>query len=125
MEDLVARSEQFVDAYNRQDFDALGAMIVPDLDFAHFNRAFAFSKRDELIAVLRHFAAEFVPDRHFEPAERVTQVGRTVIREAWYTGTPKVDLPGFGEAGQPFRLKFCSLLTFGDDGRVAEWKDYG
>lgn len=125
MTDIVAKSDQFIAAYNDQDFDALSAMIEEDLDFTHFNRAFAFTKRDDLLAVLRKFAAEFVPDRHFEAPERIWSVGNVVIREAWYTGTPTVDLPGFGTAGTPFRLKFASFLSFGEDGRVTAWKDYG
>lgn len=52
-------------------------------------------------------------------------VGNTVIREGWYVGTPQVDLPGFGDAGEGFRLKFCSVMRFDDAGTLVEWKDYG
>lgn len=118
-------SERLISAYNAKDFDALERMIAPDLDFAHYNRDFVMDSRDALLAVLRQFAATLVPDRHFEPAERVTVAGRIVVREAWYAGTAAVDLPGFGKAGETFRFKFCSIMQFDDDGILVEWKDHG
>ncbi|VWX54153.1 nuclear transport factor 2 family protein [Novosphingobium sp. 9U] len=114
-----------VDAYNRQDFAAMERIIAPNVDFAHFNRDFVLNDRDELIGILKKFASDFIPDRRFEEPERVQVVGDTVIREGWYVGTPQVDLPGFGDAGQGFRLKFCSVMRFDDAGTLVEWKDYG
>lgn len=125
MSDLVARSDAFIDAYNRKDFDAMDAMMSPSLDFAHFNRDFALSSSSELLAVLRQFAADLIPDRRFEEPERVTECNGFVVREAWYTGTPLVELPGFGPVGEVFRLKFCSTMRFDEDGILVEWKDYG
>lgn len=119
------RSEALIDAYNRKDFAAMEGMIRPALDFAHFNRDFRLQDRDALLAILRQFAADLIPDRRFEPAERVLEMGDTVVREAWYTGTPQVEIPGFGPVGETFRLKFCSVMRFDDDGLLAEWKDYG
>ena len=118
-------SERLVSAYNAKDFAALERMIAPDLDFAHYNRDFVMDSRDALLAVLRQFASTLVPDRHFEPAERVTVSGPIVVREAWYAGTTTVDLPGFGKAGESFRLKFCSVMRFDEDGILVEWKDHG
>lgn len=125
MTDPRALSDALIEAYNRQDFEAMEAMIAADLDFAHFNRDFALSSRDDLLKILRQFAADFIPDRAFESLERVFEAGDTVVREAWYTGTPAVDLPGFGAAGERFRLKFCSVMRFDDAGLLVEWKDYG
>lgn len=114
-----------IDAYNRKDFDALEGMISPTLDFAHFNRNFALTSRDELLAVLREFAANYMVMRHFEAPERVTEVGDTVVLESWYVGRLAVDLPGFGAKGDDFRLKFCSVMRFDQQGILLEWKDYG
>lgn len=125
MTDAAAAAERLIQAYNAKDFDALESLIAPDLDFAHYNRDFVLSSRDALLDVLRRFAAEFIPDRRFEPVERVTVSGDIVVREGWYTGTPAVDLPGFGAAGERFRLKFCSIMRFNADGMLAEWKDHG
>ncbi|RIV81961.1 nuclear transport factor 2 family protein [Aurantiacibacter xanthus] len=118
-------AKRLIDAYNRQDFEGLRALIVEDLDFAHFNRGFALNKRDELIATLEAFVSDYMTERHFEPAERITEHGDMVVLESWYVGTTKVDLPGFGAAGESFRLKFCSVMRFNDEGLLVEWKDYG
>lgn len=125
MVDFAATSERLIDAYNAKDFDALSALIVPELDFAHFNRDFVLTSREALIEVLRGFATTYAPDRRFEPAERVTVAGNIVVREAWYAGTAAVDLPGFGAAGEAFRFKFCSVMRFNDNGQLVEWKDHG
>ena len=78
-----------------------------------------------MLGVLRAFAASYVPNRHFEPPERVSVADNIVVREAWYVGTAAVDLPGFGAAGEGFRLKFCSVMRFDDNDILVEWKDHG
>lgn len=118
-------SDRLIEAYNAKDFEALRPLISPDIDFAHFNRDFVLTDREALLEVLKGFAASYVPDRRFEPAERVTEAGNIVVREAWYAGTAAVDLPGFGAAGEAFRLKFCSVMRFDDAGVLVEWKDHG
>lgn len=125
MTDFAAAAERFVDAYNAKDFATMGSMVVPDLDFAHFNRDFKFDNWAGLAEVLQQFANVLVPDRRFLPAERTTAAGNIVVREGWYTGTATVDLPGFADAGGTIMLKFCSVLRFNDDGRIVEWKDHG
>ena len=125
MTGVAAAAERLIQAYNAKNFDALEAMIAPDLDFAHFNRDFVLTSRDALLDVLRQFASTYVPDRHFEPPERVTVAGDIVVREAWYAGTAAVDLPGFGTQGEAFRLKFCSVMRFDEAGLLVEWKDHG
>jgi hypothetical protein len=125
MTDYAAAANRLVDAYNTKDFATLEALMAPDLDFAHFNRDFAFRRREDLMAVLRTFAADLVPDRRFLAPERVTVAGPVVVREGFYTGTAAVDLPGFATAGGKIRLKFCSVMRFNDQGLLVEWKDYG
>lgn len=125
MADVAEASERLIRAYNDKDFDALETMISPDIDFAHFNRDFMLTDRAALLDVLRSFAATYVPDRRFEMPERVTVAGHIVVREAWYVGTAAVDLPGFGAAGESFRLKFCSVMRFDEAGNLVEWKDHG
>lgn len=125
MVDVAKLAEDLIQAYNAKDFEAMSALIAPDLDFAHFNRDFVLTSRDALLDVLRQFASQFVPDRHFEAPDRVTVAGDIVVREAWYAGTAAVDLPGFGAAGEAFRLKFCSVMRFNEAGLLQEWKDHG
>ena len=118
-------ADALVQAYNAKDFEAMSAGIAPDLDFAHYNRDFVLTSRDALLDVLRQFAETCVPDRHFDPPERVLEIGNMVVREAWYVGTAAIDLPGFGAAGEAFRLKFCSVMRFDDEAKLVEWKDFG
>lgn len=125
MADPTAAAERLIEAYNAKDFQALEGMIAPDIDFAHYNRDFVLNSRDALLDVLRSFASSYVPDRRFEPVERVTAAGNIVVREGWYAGTAAVDLPGFGAAGEAFRLKFCSVMRFDDNDILVEWKDHG
>jgi len=125
MTDFAAAANRLVDAYNAKDFATLEALMAPDLDFSHFNRDFAFRRREDLMAVLRTFAADLVPDRRFLVPERVTVAGPVVVREGFYTGTAAVDIPGFASAGGKIRLKFCSVLRFDHQGLLVEWKDYG
>lgn len=123
--DFAAAAEKLVAAYNSKDLVLMQSLVSPTLDFAHFNRDFAFDNSDGLFAVLRQFASTLVPDRHFLPPDRVTVSGNIVVREAYYAGTAQVDLPGFAQAGGKINLKFCSVLRFDENGLLVEWKDYG
>lgn len=125
MVDAAAAAERIIEAYNAKAFEEMEALIAPDLDFAHFNRNFVMSTREELLGVLREFASTYVPDRRFEAPERVTVAGPICVREGWYGGTAAVDLPGFGAQGERFRFKFCSIMRFDEAGLLAEWKDHG
>lgn len=123
--DYAAIAERFIAAYNGKDMKVLATLMAPNLDFEHFNRNFKFSESAGLIEVLEQFANSLVPDRKFLPPSRVTVSGNTVVREGYYTGTAKVDLPGFAPAGGTIMLKFCSVMRFSDQGLLLEWKDYG
>lgn len=125
MTDFALAADRLIAAYNDKQFDEMAKMIASDIDFAHFNRDFVLKDRDALLDVLKGFAATYVPDRQFEAPERVMVAGNIVVREAWYVGTAAVDLPGFGSAGEGFRLKFCSVMRFDDAGILVEWKDHG
>jgi SnoaL-like domain len=125
MTDFAAAADRFVAAYNAKDFGAMGSMVVPNLDFSHFNRDFTFDNWAGLAEVLHQFATTLVPDRHFLPAERVSVAGNLFFREGWWTGTATVDLPGFADAGGTIMLKFCTVMRFNDDGLLVEWKDHG
>lgn len=118
-------ADQFIAAYNAKDFDKMDAMVAPDLDFAHFNRGFALNSSKELLDIMHTFGRDYFAERQFHPPERVTAAGNVVIREAQYSGTVKVDLPGFADAGGSFDLRLCTVLRFNDDGIIVEWKDHG
>jgi hypothetical protein len=123
--DYAAAAERFVGFYNAKDFERLGAMAAPNLDFSHSNRNFAFNTRDALLELPKQFASTLAPDRKFLPPERVTVSGNVVVREAYWVVTAAVDLPGFAEASGKIRFRFCSVMRFDDNGILVEWKDFG
>jgi ketosteroid isomerase-like protein len=125
MTDFATAAERLIAAYNAKDFEAMTKMVAPDLNFCHNNRNFAFDNWAGLREVLQQFATALVPDRKFLPHMRLTASGNLIIREGFWTGTAQVDLPGFAQAGGTIMLKFCTILRFNGDGRVAEWTDYG
>ena len=125
MTDFIAASDRLVATYNAKDFTALRTMLSPTIDMAHFNRGFAVSSADDLMAAIEAFSGGLMPNSHFGPPERLQALGNVVMREAWWTGTLTGDAPGFGSAGDAIRLKLCSVHRFDDNGVVVEWKDYG
>ena len=124
MTDFLATVDRLVAAYNAKDFDTVQSLLAPNVDFAHYNRAFAFDNRASAIDAIRQFADIIAPDRKMEPAERVTVAGTVVVREAYYSGTARFDIPDLAPKG-PFRFKFCSVFRFDHAGLIVEWKDYG
>jgi limonene-1,2-epoxide hydrolase len=116
--------ERFIVAYNAQDFDSLQRCLHTTLDFRHYNRGFSFTTATELVATLRTFAAEYLPDRKLGPAVRRNSVNDVVYREQHWTGTLTTDLPGFGAAGDSIDQRLCSVFIV-RDGKIAEYYDYG
>lgn len=125
MTDFAACAERLIDAYNAKDFDTLTSLVAPDVDMAHFNRGAAFSSAEELVGVMKIFADGLAPDRKFQPAERVTTSGNTVVREGYWTATATDDIPGFAAKDEAISLRLCSVMIFDDNGILVEWKDHG
>jgi limonene-1,2-epoxide hydrolase len=123
--DPAAVVESFIKAYNEQDFDGMRAVLADNLSFAHWNKGFSFQTADELIATLRAFANDYLPDRQLGTALRVGVAGDRVYREQMWTGTLAVDLPGFGSAGEAISHRLCSVFTVGPEGTIVEYMDYG
>ena len=61
MTDFVAASDRLVAAYNAKDFAALREMVSPTIDMAHFNRGFAVSSADDLMAAIETFSGGLMP----------------------------------------------------------------
>ena len=124
--DAAGAAARVIGAYNAKDFNTMESLIADSVDFAHFNRNYAITSREELVAILRRFAGEFLSARRFEEPERVTASGDVCVREGYWTATTKVDLAAFGAAaGDTVKLKFATVMRFDDDGILVEWKDYG
>jgi ketosteroid isomerase-like protein len=116
--------ERFIETYNAQDFDSLELCLHPNVDFRHYNRGFSFTTAAQLVATLRTFAAEYLPDRVLGPAARLNSVDDVVYREQHWTGTLTTDLLGFGSAGESIDQRLCSVFVV-RDGKIVEYYDYG
>lgn len=121
---LESLAANFIQAYNDKDFDRLRGLISSNFYFQHHNRNFEFKDPDEFIATLQQFASELMPQRGFGKPSRVTCAGNTVVFEQPWSGTPSVDVPGMGDAGEKISLDLCSVFVFDGD-LVAEYHDYG
>jgi hypothetical protein len=123
-EDPAAVVERWITAYNAVDFDAMETCLAPDLEFRYYNRGYAFSDRAALLAALRTFASEHMPDRRMGPALRTGVVGQTVYREHTWSGTLQTDLPAFGRAGDRVEKRLCAVYTV-HGSVLTEYYDYG
>jgi hypothetical protein len=124
--DPAAAADRLISAYNAQDFEAMEALIAPDIDFAHYNRGFAADSRTALLDVLRLFADQYLKWRRFDAPERITTSGDVCVRESTWIAEPKVDLEGLGaKADETFSMRLCSVMRFDNAGILLEWKDHG
>jgi hypothetical protein len=121
---LESLATEFVQAYNDKDFDHLRELLSSTFYFQHHNRNFEFKDPDEFIAMLKQFASELMPNRAFGKPHRVICNVNTVVIEQPWSGTPSVDIPGMGNAGELLSLDLCSVLIF-DGELVTQYHDYG
>ena len=125
MVDPKALAMTLVAAYNAKDFDRLAALMAPDIAYAHFTHGLAHDNREDVLKLLRRSAFEAIPDRAFDPPDRITCAGNLAVVEIWWSGTTVATMPGVSAPGNKLRVKLCSVLRFNDDGILVEWKDYG
>ncbi|MFF5991267.1 nuclear transport factor 2 family protein [Prauserella flavalba] len=121
---LLDRAHAVVAAWNALDYDALRELVHEDVTVVHQNRGVGAQGREKMFATIDAMGKAF-PDRSIGKTTRWAVSGRTVFRETVWQGTAAVDVPGFGKAGEHCSLNVASLMTFGDDGRLVEWCDYG
>lgn len=122
--DVTALAEAYIDAYNSGDLDRIGAAIADDVEITHHNRGAHAKGREEAMAVFTG-AGQVMPDKHFEGRTSLQVIGTdsAVVRHV-FVANPKVDIPGFGPAGEEIRLDLATFLRF-SDGLLVEYNDYG
>ena len=123
MADVGKVAEEFVDAYNRFDMNALEELLDENVQLIHHNRGFATSGRDETMALYRG-TPDLIPDRKFVGREGLTVDGDVVLIRHKLAGTPTSDMP-FGPAGEPLDFAITSVITVSDEGKVVKYEDYG
>ncbi len=67
---------------NAKGFAALHGVLLPTIDMAHFNRAFAVSCADDLMAEIEAFFGCLMTDMEFGRPEPLKALGNDVMREA-------------------------------------------
>ncbi|MGH9281806.1 MAG: nuclear transport factor 2 family protein [Acidimicrobiales bacterium] len=120
---VTAVVDEFVDAYNAQDFVRLQDVFSEDVYVIHHNRGVEAKSKQELFGLFEAFGAAF-PDRRFHNQRRRLVDGDTVVVEHTWEGTAAADVPGFAAAGDVARLDLCTVITI-RHGRVVEYHDYG
>jgi predicted ester cyclase len=122
--DVSALADAYIEAYNSGDLDRIGAVIADDIELTHHNRGAHAKGRDAAMAMFTG-AGQAMPDKHFEKRHSLQTTGPdSVVVRHTFVANPKVDLPGFGPAGEEIRLDLATFIRF-RDGLVVEYNDYG
>ncbi len=117
-------AEQYVDAYNRNDLDALEALLHDDVHFQHHNREVDYRTKETSMDMFRMAAGAF-PGKSFSNRLSLRVSGDTAILQHTWTCTPTVDAPNMGAtAGVPLATELATFLTF-RDGKLVEYHDFG
>jgi ketosteroid isomerase-like protein len=120
--ELLAIIERFYAAYNEMDLDTFGALVTEDVHWEHHNR-FKGKGREPLLDSVRDTQAQ-LPVRRFGEITRWAANENVVYVDHLWSGTPAVDIEGWGwKAGVPMSMDCASVFVF-EDGRVKEWSDY-
>jgi steroid delta-isomerase-like uncharacterized protein len=113
--------QEWVDAYNDQDFDRFGALFTADVAYACGAFQLAFSGRDAWIHHVQEYAGA-VPDRRLT-LKQVIADGDTIAIEYGFGGTSSGAHPALPPAGQPVTVGFCTVLQLRGD-QIAAQTDY-
>lgn len=117
-------AEQYLDAYNRNDLDALEALLHDDVHFVHHNRDVDYSGRETAMEMFRG-AAQAFPGKSFSERQTFRVSGDTAIIQHTWTCTPTIDAPNMGaQAGVPLSTELATFLTF-SDGKLIGYHDFG
>lgn len=123
-QEIEALAEQYVDAYNRNDLDALEAILHDDVRFIHHNRDVDYSTKATGMEMFRGAAGAF-PGKAFSNRQSLRISGDTAILQHTWTCTPTIDAPNMGAtAGVPLSTELATFLTF-KDGKLIAYHDFG
>jgi ketosteroid isomerase-like protein len=121
-DDNVATVENYIEAYNAKDFQAVEKFFAPGFHMIHNNRGFDSVGVEPMMAAVRGMA-EMAPDRRYAQVRRMmTPDDTTVVTQILYTGTQQA-----GELLGPtpeISVELCSIWTI-SDGTITKLEDYG
>jgi hypothetical protein len=116
--------EEFLSAYNAQDFDRCAELLADEVRVVHYNRPVDVSGRDAVLGSFRASTQGAFPDRRFLPARRRIVAGADVVVEHAWVATAAMDVPGFGGKGEEVRIELATIFTV-RDGRIVLYAEYG
>lgn len=116
-------ADQYIDAYNRIDFDALGELLADDVHIIHHNRGVEVDGKEAALALYQGYGGAF-PDRAFTDRRDVLVDGETAIVRHTWGGTAAADVPGWATTGEKVSLALTTFLTF-RGGRLVSYEDFG
>ena len=121
-EELLAKANEFFEAYNSIDLQALDELVANDIRWEHHNR-FKGEGKEKLMDSVKDFG-EKAPGRYFSKPSRWAVNGDIAFVEHKWHAVPAVDVPSFGwTKGVHVTLDCCALLAF-KDGKIIEFSDY-
>ena len=104
-------------AFNRRDWTALGALATPDLTYVDHARNMTMLGRDQWLEWVKGWVVA-LPDAHVGDVGYVEADGAvTAIFRA--SGHQTGPMGPFPPSGKPLDLRFCEVLRFDADGRIA------
>ncbi len=123
MNDPIAIAKRWIAAYNAKDFNALRAMMAPNIHVEHHNRGVVLDGPDAMIAIMTQFEG-LLPDRRFHSVRRQFAAGEQVVTELTWEATPTADIEGFAKKGEIIKLELACVWTV-RNGQIADYHDYG
>ncbi len=110
--------QQFVEAWNRQEPDAVAAQFAPDGVRHQFSLPEARLAGRDAIAQGVGAIIHAVPDATLDVRSHVEGTDGRVVVEWTFTGTHENDFPGMPASGASFVLPGVSVYAFGADGLI-------
>lgn len=110
--------QEFVDAWNRGEPEAIAAQFTPDGVRHQFSRPEARLAGRDAIAQAVGATLQAVPDAALDVRSQVDGADGRVVVEWTFSGTHENDFPGMPASGATFVLPGISVYTFGSEGLI-------
>ena len=109
---------EFVEAWNRQDAEAVAAQFAPDGVRHQFSLPEARLAGRDAIAQGVGAIIQAVPDAALDVRSQVEGTDGRIVVEWTFSGTHQNDFPGMPASGATFVLPGVSLFSLGSDGLI-------
>lgn len=114
---------QYIEAYNAHDNEALLRLCDDDIFVIHHNRELRANGKTEYRAMLDKFIGLMPNKRWANRRGFYVHDGAVVVEHTWI-GTSLEDAPGFAKKGETVTVDICTCFQV-RNGLVTEYHDYG